>query len=99
LTPYYHKIPTVALRRLARHYQDVSALYETPEQWRLRGPVELWKQADALFFTEAFNKVIHHLYRWLEDGSQEDDHLAAAVWGIFALMWAEDRGALRSADA
>jgi hypothetical protein len=97
LKPYYHKIPRVALERLARRYLDGAERYETPEQWRIFGRTENWKLGDAHFFTDAFNHVIDHLYRWLEEGSEEDDHLAAAAWGIFALMWAEDRGKLVSA--
>jgi hypothetical protein len=79
MKPYYHKIPRIALERLAKRYLQGAARYETMRQWRLFGLCENWKLGDAYFFTDAFNHVIDHLYRWLEEGSDEDDHLAAAA--------------------
>lgn len=87
---FYHKIPYCALRRLAARYLLGSDRYEKPGQKLLFEPSN-WQNGDRAFFTDAYNHVIEHLYRWA-DGDRSEDHLAAAAWGCFALIWAEEKG-------
>jgi hypothetical protein len=92
VAPYYCAIPGNALRRLAMRYTTGSEKYD-PKGW-LIGLLESanWRKGDREFFSDVFNHVIDHLYRFLEEGNEETDNLAAAAWGVFALMWAEEQG-------
>jgi hypothetical protein len=92
VAPYYSAIPGNALRRLAVRYTVGSKKYD-PRGWMigLLGEAN-WRKGDREFFSDVFNHVIDHLYRFLEEGNEETDNLAAAAWGVFALMWAEEQG-------
>lgn len=91
---FYHKIPYCALRRLAARYLLGSERYEKQGQ-RLLFEQSNWQHGDREFFTDTYNHVIEHLYRWA-DGDRTEDHLAAAAWGCFALIWAEEKGVFSS---
>lgn len=63
----------VMMIRLAQHYENGAAKYETRN----------WEK--GLPMSRCFDSCIRHLYRWLE-GDNSEDHLAAAIWNIAALM-------------
>lgn len=66
-------ISPVMLIRLAQHYENGADKYETRN----------WEK--GLPMSRCFDSCIRHLYRWLE-GDSSEDHLAAAIWNIAALM-------------
>jgi len=93
--PFYHHIPLEALRRLARTYER--GAYKYSQETSLPLTYENWKQGNAEFFTDAFNHVVEHIFAWaqgLDLGEPGEDHLAHAAFGLFALMWAEEKGIL-----
>jgi len=69
----YDLITPHGLKRLAKHYEAGAAKYDD-RNWEKGMPV-----------SRCFDSAVRHLYQWLE-GSQEEDHLAAAAWNIFAIM-------------
>ena len=73
----YDLIPHCSLRRLARRYGE-GAKQHGDNNWRRGQPLYVVVQ-----------HLMEHLYRFLE-GDHDDDHLAAAAWGCFALMWYEE---------
>jgi hypothetical protein len=95
--PRYDQIPASALRRIAQRFSKGNTKFDGPEAAYLGGEMN-WQKGDASYFRERFNHVIQHLNNWKESfeqgvvtySRQYDDDLAAAVWGIMALMWAED---------
>lgn len=36
--------------------------------------------------------ILRHLYQWRMKTDDTEDHLAACVWGLFSLMFYEERG-------
>jgi hypothetical protein len=93
--PFYHHIPLEALRRLARTYEE--GAYKYNRETSLPLTYENWKQGNAEFFADAFNHVVEHIFAWaqgLDLGEPGEDHLAHAAFGLFALMWAEEKGIL-----
>lgn len=66
-------ISPVMLVRLAQHYENGAVKYEKRN----------WEK--GLPMSRCFDSCIRHLYRWLE-GDASEDHLAAAIWNISALM-------------
>lgn len=77
----YRLIPKEFLRRLAARY-EVGLVKYTENNWK-RG------LRDKKFRDQLFNHTVEHLWDWLENGCKEDDNLAAAAWGIAAMMEAE----------
>ena len=69
----YDLIPPLPLKRLAQHYENGALKYQD-RNWEKGIPV-----------SRCFSSAVRHLYRWL-DGERGEDHLAAAVWNIFAMM-------------
>jgi len=69
----YDLISVVGLRRLAETYAEGAKKY-TDHNWRKGMP-----------FSVLLNHLIKHIYQYL-DGDRDEDHLAHAAWGLFALM-------------
>jgi hypothetical protein len=88
--PMYHKIPARPLRRLAERYTLGSKYDDPAESTKISGK-QNWKKGDEEFYTDAFGHLIEHLYLFA-DGDRTDDHIAAAAWGCFALMEAQEEG-------
>ena len=63
----------VMMIRLAQHYENGADKYE----------IRNWEK--GLPMSRCFDSCIRHLYRWLE-GDNSEDHLAAAIWNIAAIM-------------
>ena len=63
--PMYHKIPGCALRRLAERY-SLGSKYDDPEETKRISGAQNWQKGDAEFFTEAFEHLIEHLYRFAD---------------------------------
>lgn len=74
----YDLIPHGPLRRLAIHYEAGAKKYDE-RNWEKGIPT-----------SRCFSSAVRHLYRWL-DGSRSEDHLAAAVWNIFAIMYNKEK--------
>lgn len=69
----YELIPPIMLHRLALHYERGANKYANRN----------WEK--GLKDSRCFSSTIRHLYRWLA-GDRTEDHLAAAIWNIAALM-------------
>ena len=67
-------ISPYALRRLANHYGRGAEKY-SDRDWEAGMPVSM-----------LFSSAIGHLYRWLAGYRDDEDHLAAALWNISAIM-------------
>lgn len=74
----YDLISPVGLRRLAKRYAD-GAVTHGDRNWEKGIPA-----------SATLNHLLRHLNLWA-DGDRNDDHLAAAAWGCFALMHYEER--------
>jgi len=77
-------ISPVALRRLARHYENGAQKYGDRN----------WEKGQPL--SRYIDSAIRHLYDFLE-GSRDEDHLAAAAWNALAAIHTEtmvERGLL-----
>jgi hypothetical protein len=72
--PRYDLIPTEPLRRLGMRYTEGAQKY-APRNWEKGMP-----------WAETFNHLQEHLNKWKNGDEPTDDHLAAAAWGVFALM-------------
>ncbi len=70
-------IPMSPLWRLAKLYEKGAVKYG-PSNWRKGQP-----------FSAVINSTIRHLFKYLA-GWRDEDHLAAVVFGAFALMQFED---------
>jgi hypothetical protein len=69
----YDLVSTEGMRRLAGTYAEGAKKYDD-HNWRKGMP-----------FSATANHAIRHVYKWLA-GLTDEDHLAHAAWGLFALM-------------
>src|SRR5579859_7586175 len=69
----YDLIPTRAVRRVAKHYEDGGAIYGF-RNWEKGMP-----------FSRLVDSAKRHIDQFIE-GETTEDHLAAAVWNIFGIM-------------
>ena len=67
-------IPTIALRRLAKHYENGARKY-TDNNWQKGIP--LARYLDSLF---------RH-YTSVKDGDEGEDHVSAVIWNAIGYMW------------
>lgn len=78
----YDLIPTEPLRRLAVHYENGAKKYGD-RNWEKGQPI-----------SRHFDSAQRHLEK-AKDGLQDEDHLAAAIWNMFAIIatekWCEER--------
>lgn len=74
----YDLISPVGLRRLAETYAEGAKKY-APRNWEKGMPVG-----------DTMNHVLKHLNQWLA-GDTNEDHLAHAAWGLFAIMHYEEK--------
>lgn len=76
-------IPYEPLDRLALHYSNGAQKYAARN----------WEK--GLSFKRCFTSTVNHLFKWSRNKAlnlpMEEDHLAAAVWNIFAIMTYEKR--------
>lgn len=70
-------ISPIMLLRLAKHYENGAQKYAARN----------WEK--GLPDSRCFDSAVRHLYRWLA-GDRQEDHLAAAVWNVAALMHYEE---------
>lgn len=66
-------IPPIAIKRLAKHYENGSKKYGD-RNWEKGIPV-----------SRCMDSCFRHLYNYMA-GDYEEDHLAAAMWNIAAIM-------------
>jgi len=71
-------IPSYALTRLARHYENGAKKYGDRN----------WERGQPL--ARYLDSMIRHAYKFL-GGSQEEDHLAAVAWNALAYIETEHR--------
>ena len=71
-------IPYRPLKRLALRYEE-GGIQHGDNNWKNGQPSERICAA-----------IIRHTYQWM-DGERDEDHLAAAAWNLFALMYFEDK--------
>ncbi|OQA51151.1 MAG: hypothetical protein BWY47_00198 [Bacteroidetes bacterium ADurb.Bin302] len=69
----YDMLSPAVLKRLAQHYENGARKYEA-RNWEKGIPD-----------SRCFDSAIRHMYSWLE-GDQSEDHLAAAIWNISAII-------------
>lgn len=70
-------LPFIALRRLALHYEHGSEKYGD-HNWRKGQPLSRY-----------FSSAMRHMIRWML-GWKDEDHLAAAVWNLCAIIETEE---------
>lgn len=70
-------IPPYPLTRLARHYENGAEKYG---DWN-------WSKGQPLM--RYFDSCLRHINKHL-DGSQDEDHLAAAAWNLFSIIHTEE---------
>lgn len=74
----YDLIPPESLERLAIHYARGAKKYDD-NNWKKGVPNNI-----------CIDAALRHINRWRK-GSREEDHLAAAAFWLFALMYFEER--------
>lgn len=72
----YDLIPWDCMERVASHYENGAVKYGD-HNWQKGMPS-----------TRYFSSAIRHMSKYIL-GNREEDHLAAAVWNILAIMWNE----------
>lgn len=75
--PRYDLVPVSPLKRLADLYMRGAIKYEE-DNWQKGQP-----------YSRAYASLLRHVYAWRE-GDRTEDHLAAAAWNAFTIMWYED---------
>lgn len=65
------------MRRLAVHYENGAKKYKD-RNWEMGQPM-----------MRCFNSAVRHLYKWVA-GHDDEDHLAAAAWNVFAMLHVEE---------
>ena len=78
-THRYDLIPPHALERIARRFGFGASKYGD-DNWQNGQPT-----------CDVLNHLLRHIHKWSE-GDRSDDHLAAAAWGLLALMYYEKNG-------
>lgn len=73
----YDLLPWIALRRLAIHYENGARKYGG-NNWRKGIP-----------FSSYINSAFRHFTKWIM-GWEDEDHLAALLWNIAALLETEE---------
>lgn len=73
----YDLISTIALRRLAQHYENGAVKYGD-RNWEKGQPLNRY-----------WDSAVRHLINWLE-GERSEDHLAAAAWNVFSIIHTEE---------
>ena len=72
-----HMIPPIAIRKMARRFEDGAAKYKK-HNWM--GGIPLSRYQDATH---------RHVMSWAE-GKTDEDHLGAALWNLAAAAWTEE---------
>jgi hypothetical protein len=67
----------ISITRLAQHFENGAVKYGD-RNWELGQPVSRY-----------LDSAIRHCYKYLE-GHREEDHMAAAMWNIHAIMHTEE---------
>lgn len=73
----YDLIPPCAIKRVAQRY-ELGAIQHGDNNWRKGIP-------NASLFDSAFRHLMQAM-----DGQNDEDHLAACAWNVFALMWNQE---------
>ena len=71
-------IPPIAIRKLAKHFEDGSRKYE-PLNWMKGIPLSKY-----------YDSAMRHLLAWSE-GDDTEPHDAAILWNISCAMWTLDQ--------
>lgn len=75
----YDLISPFALRRMALHYEN-GALKYADRNWE-----------KGMKFSRYVNSALRHMWKFVM-GMNDEDHLAAAAWNIFAIMHHQELG-------
>jgi hypothetical protein len=67
-------IPSIPMRRLAKHYQNGSAKYGD-RNWEKGQPLSRYLDSCERHFMA------------VKDGLEDEDHQAAVIWNMIAFMW------------
>ena len=78
--PDYRLIPKGPLTRLARRYSHGAVKYGDRN----------WEQGDAKFAKDCLNRAFEHLLKYTS-ADMSEDHLAAVLWNIVAVMYFEEK--------
>lgn len=74
----YDLVPPVALKRVAKHYENGAVKYGD-NNWRLGIPSSRF-----------MDSLLRHANRYL-DGERDEDHLAAVIFNAMAIIYNEER--------
>ena len=72
----YDLIPWDCMERVARHYQNGADKYGD-HNWQKGMPSSRY-----------FSSAMRHMVKYIT-GSRDEDHLAAVIWNVLAIMWNE----------
>ena len=72
----YDLVPPIAMRRLAKHYENGAVKYGD-RNWEGGQPMSRY-----------WDSMVRHAFNYLE-GDRSEDHLAAVAWNAFAMMHTE----------
>jgi len=75
----YELLPPRAIRRWAQHLERGAAVY-ADRNWEQGAP-----------FCRFMDSALRHCFQWLE-GMEDEDHLAAAMFNVAAIMELQERG-------
>ena len=74
---WFHCIPPVALRAMAKRFEDGGTKYGE-HNWMKGQPLSWF-----------YNSATRHMLAWAE-GKRDEDHLGAALWNMAAAAWTEE---------
>jgi len=74
---WFHCIPPVALRAMAKRFEDGGTKYGE-HNWMKGQPLSWY-----------YNSATRHMLAWSE-GQTDEDHLGAALWNMAAAAWTEE---------
>lgn len=74
---HFHSIPPIALRKLAKRYEDGARKYSKNN----------WMKGIALSHYQ--DSLTRHVLAWAE-GDQTEDHAGAILWNAAAMVWTDE---------
>ncbi|MFZ9725645.1 MAG: dATP/dGTP diphosphohydrolase domain-containing protein [Ilumatobacteraceae bacterium] len=75
---HFHSIPPVALRKLAKRFEDGARKY-AKDNWMKGIPLSHYQDS-----------LQRHLLQWAE-GDASEDHAGAIIWNACCMVWTEEQ--------
>ena len=74
---HFHSIPPVAMRKLAKRFEDGASKYS----------INNWMKGIPLSHYE--NSLNRHILAWKE-GDESEDHAGAIIWNACCMVWTDE---------